>query len=178
MSRKGQNLTHWTMHEVRLRCVEDDDTGCLIWRGTLNSQGYPCASVNGKTVLIRRLVYFDLMGRRRTEGLRVTTKCRSKVCLSEHCLVGKTFSEILKRSFADRVERDPLYLRRYQLIPKKTGRGRLERAQADAIRASDRPTEALAEEYGVSTEAICAIRSGRTWKPMRLPVNSIFNLGD
>lgn len=162
----------WTMDTVRSRCDEVGD--CLIWTGPVNASGYPYCCIDGKRHSLRSFVYFDLLGKPRRGGLRVATRCGNKLCLSEACLVGRSQADIIAAASAKRLALDPLFRRRLRAMPPVV---KLDEGKAEAIRNSDLPGRELALVYGVSMETIRAIRAHETWVPIRLPVNSIFNLG-
>lgn len=44
------------------RTVVDEETGCWIWTGALNSSGYPVVRFRGKMVLLTRLSYWLTKG--------------------------------------------------------------------------------------------------------------------
>jgi hypothetical protein len=173
MSVKGRYWP-WTWKRLRDSCEEVGT--CWLWKGAVQGTGYPTASHEGKAVLMRRLVYTELMGKSAT-GMRIVTRCGNKLCLSEDCLVSKSRGDVLRRSYEDRVARNPLYLKRYQQIPGEIGIGKLDAEKATAIRESGRTAVEEAQRYGVHPETIREIRRGNTWKQIRVPGSSIFNLG-
>lgn len=59
--------------------VDKDDTDCWLWTGCLNSCGYGCWAVNGKSQLTHRLAYEALVGPI-PEGLTIDHLCRVRAC--------------------------------------------------------------------------------------------------
>jgi hypothetical protein len=173
----NSQIIPWTWKRVHDRSEEVGQ--CLIWLGSVGKFGYPYASHQGRTLSLRRIVYTELMGKN-ARGKQIATRCGNRRCLSEHCLFARTQSEVIRESFRERLEKDPLYLRKYQMSPSVQANGgvKLNAERAQLIRDSRHcPANELARKFNVSAKAIHAVWRGDTWKPPKLPPNSVFNLG-
>lgn len=68
----------------RMRIEIDPETGCWIWCGQLNNQGYGRVSIDGKRHLAHRLMYRFLVGPL-LAGMELDHLCRRPACVNpEH----------------------------------------------------------------------------------------------
>lgn len=63
------------------KAVQDRDTGCLIWSGGLNRDGYGRFRFNGIRYLSHRLAWILIKGEI-SEGLLVCHKCNNPPCIN------------------------------------------------------------------------------------------------
>jgi hypothetical protein len=63
---------------IASKLVRDDQTGCLVWTGSMND-GYGQVSVEGRMVRVHRFVYETLVGPI-PEGLVIDHTCRNRAC--------------------------------------------------------------------------------------------------
>jgi hypothetical protein len=166
--RKRRNT--WNMDEVRARSEEVGN--CLIWRQSVNSGGAPSASVRGKTMTVRRLVYVELLGKEIRSGKRLTVRCHNPLCVSDHCIVQQSVSLILREARQRALACDPMTIRREQ---RASSQAKLTPEIAAQIRASAESSIELAKHYGVHPETIRGIRRGRTYVMPKVVANSVFN---
>lgn len=73
-------------------------TDCVIWKGAVNSKGYPCFAVDGKSQLAHRLAWVDARGAI-PEGLTVDHTCRVRNCVNVEHLELVTNAENTRRRF-------------------------------------------------------------------------------
>ena len=169
MNRRRTN--EWTMDEVRSRC--DEVGNCLIWRQSVNSGGAPSASVRGKTMTVRRLVYVELLSKELKAGRRLTVRCHNPLCVSESCIVQRTQADILRNARQRALASDPMILRREQ---RAGSRAKLNPEIAAQVRNSDESTKVWAKRLNVHPETIRGIRRGHTYVEPQLPPGSVFAL--
>lgn len=163
--------TVWSMDEVRSRC--DEVGNCLIWRGGVNSAGYPMASFKGKSKSVGSIVYTDILGKERKLRYRLTTRCHNPRCVSDICLHQSKHGDILSAAHKRRRESDPLSLRRDQ---RASSRAKLSPEIAEEVRASPKTAIELGAELGVHPESIRSIRRGNAYKAPMSAANSVFDL--
>lgn len=56
-------------------------TDCLLWFGAVNTKGYPCFAISGKSQLAHRLAYEDANGPI-PEGMTIDHTCRVRSCVN------------------------------------------------------------------------------------------------
>lgn len=71
-------------------------TDCIIWTGAVNTKGYPCFGVNGKSELAHRLAYEDAHGPI-PEGYTIDHTCRVRSCVNVDHLEVVTIAENNRR---------------------------------------------------------------------------------
>ena len=167
MKRKRRNV--WNMDEVRARCEEVGN--CLIWKQSVNSGGAPSASVNGKTMTVRRLVFVELLGKEIKRNRRMTVRCHNPLCVSDLCIIQRPVPDILRDARQRRIEADPMAIRREQRC---SSRAKLSPEIAAEIRASSETSIALAQRMEVHEETIRAIRRGKHYVQPPLAASSVF----
>lgn len=79
------------------RHVELDESGCWLWTGALNSRGYSCIGVDGKSQLAHRVSY-ELHVGPIPEGLQIDHLCRVKRCINPEHLEPVTAQENCART--------------------------------------------------------------------------------
>lgn len=162
----------WTMADVERRCTHYGE--CLLWNLSLNSGGHAVAHIAGKSYLVRRYVYTELMGRRLREGELLAVKCKEPRCMAPGCLVARNASRILKDAYVD-IMKDETQLRKRQRFATKVGFAKLDHETAQSIRARGLTTKQVMAEYGLSDTSARQILSGKSWRAPRV-ANSVFNL--
>lgn len=124
-------------------------SGCWLWTGAvLKSGGYGAIGIERASVRAHRVAWALFRGPI-PAGLLVLHKCDNPACVNvDHLYLGTA-----SRNALDCVERQ------------RHNRARLSPANVLAIRsATSAGTSELAEQYGVSTVAIRAIRRRATWR--------------
>lgn len=126
-----------------------DGSGCLLWPGKRDRNGYGVVTSGKKELKVHREVFALLHG---TAPEAVCHRCDTPACFDPFHLWGGTKAEN-NRDMAEK--------------GRAAGRPKLERSQALEIRrrrlAGESP-RVLAAEYGVSRSTICDIAKGRSWK--------------
>jgi hypothetical protein len=121
----------------------------------LNTDGYPHAHWDYKTVRLSRFIYEECFGEI-TEGMVVRHKCDNPKCINpEHLELGTQSDNV-----QDTIDRGRFKSNEGIDNP----RALLTVEQVRAIKASDKTYVALASDYGVTKGCIANIKQGRTWK--------------
>jgi hypothetical protein len=131
----------------------DDVTGCHVWTGTPNHNGYGRIGINYKDYLAHRLSYEVQVGPI-PENMFVCHKCDNRLCINpEHLFIGT-----LQDNHADMVAK-----KRHQ-IGERQWRSRLTEEDVRQIRAAEGTHGEIASRYGVSRETISVIKRRVNWK--------------
>lgn len=122
------------------------ESGCWEWQGTRARDGYGMMMRSRKRLYVHRLAY-ELWVQSIPDGMVIRHKCDNPRCVNPAHLIHGTQAE----NIHDIVERG------------RHGASKLTQAQVMEIRASNEPTNALAERFGVRCAAINKARRGTTW---------------
>jgi hypothetical protein len=157
---------------IKALCDIDEDSGCWMWRGGVDSSGTPVARfhVDGKrssVVSVRRVV-LDLLGKQ-TKGRLATNKCDCKLCLAPKCAVAWTRKQLQKRTGATRDYSKDI-VRKQAIAKSRRQRGTvLSEEKVKEMRDSGMTSREAAKTYGCSQYAAWAALSGKTWKEYQSP---------
>lgn len=138
-----------------------DDAGCLVWQGGC-SNGHPSARVNGKTQLVRRVIWEALRGQI-PSGKVIRMTCETPLCINPDCMSLTTHQAIAKANGA---------MGLMSGVVRSAAIARAKQASALAInydivhtiRTSDATGVDLAMQFGVSQNLISKVRTNKTWK--------------
>lgn len=128
-------------------------TGCWLWNGSPDSDGYGRLRVNGETMRVHRLSY-ALHNGDLPSNMAVCHSCDTPLCVNpDHLWLGSNEDNI-----ADRTQK------RRSAAGSRNGYARLTEESVRAIRSETGvPVEDLAERFGVSIGAVYKVRSRQTW---------------
>jgi hypothetical protein len=164
-----------TRENLHMFCHDCGD--CLLWKLGVNSQGQPCARIDGKRVTVRRYVYEHVYGRQVRATDCIATRCGNSRCLAKNHLLRRTRSQLIKQQYLDGMRNTPgEYLRRLHGAM-RTGPAKINMEIARQIRAERGTQTAIAAKYGISRPAVSQIRRGRTWRETTANA-SIFTMAD
>ena len=144
----------------RLLSRTEEDGDCLIWKSTLNHNGYPTIRFSQKTWNVRTVIGIHY-GKSKRKGDVYTTICKNKLCLAEghiRAVSRKVLAEKMDKSYAS----NPV--RAAKISESSRKRGKLSVEKANLIRLSPDTQKALAERYGVSKRVVWEIKLGIRWK--------------
>lgn len=149
---KPRTLLMWALNTTR--------TECIIWTGS-TAQGYPKATINGKTVMVHVYVCTQKHGRRPSKNHDAAHACGNSLCINWNCLSWKTKRQNMRDKIvhgtAPRGERNPSA----KLTSADVLEIRLRHRKGGESQAS------LAEEFGIGRTAISNIINGKTWRHAR-----------
>lgn len=162
------------MKELTLDVIRDNCEivgKCWIWTASVNTRGgYPRAWIDGSGfVNVRSYVFKELLGKRLTKGLVMSSRCGNPSCVGPQCLISKSYSRMVADSYKNGAREVTTHRQRRHV--------KLTMEIARVIRASNEPSADLAERFGVNKATINYVRSGARWvEPKPVPHSSIFNL--
>lgn len=138
-------------------CRLDPDTGCLLWTGTRNRQGYGAINIAGKTQRAHRVAYAEANGEI-PAGLLVCHHCDTPACCNpDHLFLGSHSDNMVDMMRKGRGNKP---------AGEAHGLAELKADQVtDIVRrlAAGEGVGEIAEIYGVSRSTISLIKSGRNW---------------
>lgn len=134
-------------------------SGCHIWTGTTNSDGYGMIRRNNERVVQAHRISWELNKGPIPAGLCVLHRCDTPSCVNpDHLFLGTKSDNT----------RDACRKGRQHIPDQRGERGsnaRLTSAEVQHIRAARNQTQqSLADRFGVCRSAIGGIRRRRTWK--------------
>jgi len=144
MKVKGKPFSRYALGHNSRKIVDririDNETGCHIWQGALNT-GYGKITVDGYKTYVHIYYYEEKYGPV-PDTLELDHLCGVRACCNPDHLEPVTHTENMRRSKVTK----------------------LTFSSAQEIKVSDEPSIILAEQYGTSVSNIYAIRQGRTWR--------------
>lgn len=155
----GPRLEAWS--------VPEPNSGCFLWLGGLSGDGYGKSWYRGKGIRAHRLAWIAAKGSVPPET-QVLHKCDTPLCVNpEHLFLGTHLDNMRDASKKGRLHGKP---------PRKIGEAhpaaKLTEQQVLEIRASGIGCRIAARMYGVTSDHILHIRSGRKWRHLPLGTRS------
>ena len=126
---------------------------CWPWRGYADASGYGSLKIDGKPMAAHRAAYVAAVGEI-PDGAIVRHSCDNRLCCNPLHLSTGTHADNVR----DRV------IRRRTAIGERASKAKLTEVQVREIRASTDTLRSLAARYGVTSDAIQAVRYRRSWK--------------
>ncbi|GAB2471967.1 hypothetical protein GCM10027082_24350 [Comamonas humi] len=160
------------MAEVTLKTIYDrcDEVGeCWIWRNATDSNGYPIIKIDGKCVLVRRVVQ-ELKGEPAAPRQPVATKCEERGCCNPEHLRLSTVKKVAMRAAKRGAWSSPTRCAKVAAAKRASPDAKLTMDKAMEIRLSDKTSKALASDYGVNVSVIKGIRQGTMWRDYSSPL--------
>ena len=147
MPRRKKNMSETEMLSWLETQYDLNENGCWVWRGSKDTFGYGRVMWKGKLRLAHHL-YWLLSGRTLSEGLEM---CHGPGC-SKECYNPEHLRPDTRSANTLDKHRDGTFT-----IAKLT------QEQVRAIREDTRAQREIAQEYGVTRQAISSIKTGRCW---------------
>lgn len=131
-----------------------DDSGCWIWLGVKNKDGYGMACYKGVVVRAHRLSYFRSVGVKDFGGL-VLHKCDNRACINpSHLYAGTNQDNTNDMKSRNRFSRR---------FGSKNSQSKISESDAVSIFIDNRCHKEIAKDYGLSASAVSSIKTGRNW---------------
>lgn len=139
----------------RLTVVEQ--TGCVVWSGRTDRDGYGSHRVEGRNVRLHRWSWEEANGRPIPDGLGVLHSCHTRACVNpDHLRPGSQRENMRDRQAADR-----------QAKGSRNGRSKLTERQVAAAKRllldGVSPRARLARLLGVDPTTLRDVERGRIW---------------
>lgn len=144
----AQQASFWSKCQIIIA------TGCIEWMGSYRTHaGYGKVQLGDKVVIASRLSYALAYGV--TPGnMFVCHTCDNPRCVRpDHLFLGTPLENAQDRGIKGRTSHGEYH-----------HRSKLTEMQVLAIRQDDRPLGVIAAEYGVSDQAVRAIKERRSWR--------------
>ena len=141
---------------ISSRVSIDSETGCWIWSGYKNQNGYGRVKLNGRQYAAHRLSYEAHVGDIPL-GMFICHKCDNPPCVNpDHLFCGTPRDNAIDMTIKGRGQG-----------PKNkggaNGRAKLTIDQVNTIKSSSEWHHIIAERYGVSRSLISMIKNGYVW---------------
>jgi hypothetical protein len=152
------------IERLKSKVEVDPDTGCWVWRASINTNGYGQIRFRGRPAQAHRVSWIlhhgEIPGDSNVYGtLHVLHRCDRPLCVNPaHLFIGNQSDNAM-----DAVEKE----RWHHIGPRigeRHGRARLTEEDVRAIRTSLLPARELARRYGISPGAVQHILKRRSWK--------------
>lgn len=134
------------------RLLEEQPAECVIWPFGTKSDGYGQIKLDGKSVVVSRLLCGIVHGEPPDSTMEAAHKCGNgaRGCVNPKCLYWATKAE----NEADKRRHGTI------LRGEKNGNCKLTDPQADDIRRDTRPVKVIASDYGINRSHVYRIKSG------------------
>lgn len=166
------------------RAIPVPESGCWLWEGMVDDDGYGRLKFSGRRHLAHRIAYELVSGHPPPPGMLVCHRCDIPGCINPaHLFLGRprdnTHDAMRKGRLAsgiksgaytmpDSVQRGQMHWssRRPDRIVRgaRNGAAKLTETQVRAIRSDARVQRVIAAEYGVSVRSIERIKGRKLWK--------------
>lgn len=129
--------------------MPEPNSGCLLWTGRSDTDGYGVVSVNGQRVRASRAAWMEHRGPI-PDGMQVLHKCDVRACINPNHLFLGTRTD----NMADMARKGRCPSFRGEQHPQ----AKLTNAQRAAIRADGRVQRVIASEYGIAPSLVSRIK--------------------
>lgn len=156
--------TPTTMVQITARCYREGD--CLIWGGSLSSDGRPLWNMTSKRgVPVRRLVIELREGRPLQAGFYASCSCTTRGCVS-HAIALTRKEHMLKASREGRIG-GPKHATALAMAKRRTGKLNPEKVKRlRAMREAGATYHQLAAEFKIHHSMAHRICTGKAWAPV------------
>lgn len=133
--------------------MPEPNSGCWLWDGTTNVDGYGAIVVDGKRMKAHRVSYVVHKGPI-PNGMKILHKCDVRQCINpDHLRLG-----------TDSENQQDMKMKRRSTHGERSKNAKLNEDAVRRIRSSNIPSKELANEYGVSSVTINKVRRKEIWE--------------
>jgi DNA-binding transcriptional regulator YiaG len=155
----SEYLTRWS--------IPEPNSGCWLWLGSVKPKGYGAARWQRRNYRAHRLAWLERHGAI-PAGLFVCHRCDVPACINpDHLFLGTHDENMADMVAKERQAKGAVHAKATNLSNLQRGTNnrsaKLTEGAVRAIRSSSLSLKALAREFGVSKQAISAVRKGVTW---------------
>jgi hypothetical protein len=148
----------FTLEDFRLRSERDVHTGCWMWSGTCNPNGYGTFKRHGRVQTAHRAVFQLVHNVALPVDVYVCHRCDRRACVNpEHLFSGSQSDNMRDCSRKGR-------LGGATAADTPHPGAKLSADEVREIRVDPRALRLIASDYGVSKVAIANIKSGASWR--------------
>jgi hypothetical protein len=152
--------------KIKARCTTCPD--CeepWLWMGNHQAEMWHATiEVQGLRYSVRRTVFAATSTKPLRADYVLATRCENQACLNPALLFGRTKGDVVRHQVAEGLIHHAQHRAAINRARRAHGATKLDMEKAREIRASDAPTAAVAELYGVSEQLIRRVRSNRNWR--------------
>jgi len=163
--RATTRIAPWTAEDIENASTPEPNTGCWLWLGPEQAQGYGILHIEGRKRLAHRVSYALVHGPF-FEWLNILHRCDNPPCVNPaHLFLGTQADNVADRDQKGRTARGEM-LSAYQR-GERARWAKLTAAQVAEIRAAlagGASQSAVAVRYGVTQSNINRIATGRIWR--------------
>lgn len=139
-----------------MRAEPEPNSGCWLWSGNLTESGYGRVTIGRKDYRAHRVSWALANGRGIPDGAFICHRCDTPSCINPaHLFPGSNRDNV-----RDMIEKG----RKASTAGDRHGKRKLTADIVRAIRQSSESHAAIARSYGLSPQAVCNARSGKTWR--------------
>jgi hypothetical protein len=130
--------------------------GCLYWQGRLDENGYGRIDTGGRPQLAHRVAYTLAYGCELGD-MNVCHSCDTPQCIEpKHLWLGTQADNMADASSKGRINS-------FRGVGEEVATSKLTEQQAREIKFGAETAQSIAARYGVTPEAVYAIRKGKNW---------------
>lgn len=152
------------------KIITSKETGCWLWKGSLNNKGYGWININRKATLAHRVSWI-LKNGEIPPNMKVLHKCDIRNCVNpDHLFLGT-----LKDNMQDCSDKGRLSINWPRYKGEQHKMSKLTESAVKEIRASRNINgygDLLANKYGVNRQTIYDIARGKYWNHVPVEVTN------
>lgn len=137
--------------------IPEPNSGCLLWMGPKEQQGYGALSFKRKVLKTHRIAW-ELANGPIPAGMCVCHKCDNRLCVEPTHLWLGTQAD----NQADKIAKGRQARNRH-IRGEAVSTARLTDAQVLAIRSDTRKQRVIADDFGIDQSHVSKLRSGQRW---------------
>lgn len=151
---------------IMARCI--DDAGCLVWQGARNNAGHPVMRLQGRAMLVRRVVYELTVGPI-APGAKLITTCGCPGCVLGKHAIARSHRGMMQ--YASRQGRLASPLRTLKTAQAMRRKSRWSDADIEAFRNAPGSVLERAERFGMSPTYAYLVHRGEARLALSSPLS-------